>query len=478
MSIAKKAVKGTVFVAVSTYLTFGISFITSIILARFLVPEDFGIVALADFFLLLFARVKTFGFDHALMHKQDQLDEVLSIHFILQTSLAILTFIIVIIASVFFPKYYDPKMVTILLIFAFFSIFESMTSTPKVLLEKKLMYKQVTIFSVILTSIMSVIAIALAMWGYGVWSLVYPSAIGTIIAFIGYWILSPWKLSLKFDWELAKWLFKFGGILWIGGVMSFIVLQFDDFLVGTLVGVAALGFYSKAYHFSKLPLEMITHVVSRVAFPTYSKLQNNRKELSMAYTMVLSGILRLTIPMAIILFLIAPEFIVLLIGEKWLPMVPIFRMLIIYSLLRPIFDDGGSLCTAIGRPEIPTKLVTIQAVWVLLSAPLLTYFYGANGAAISVGIAMLIGVLLTYSKYLPKYIDISFRATFIPPIISIVAGLFVYLLLSQYITAPNMILIVAYKTSVVGLTYMAVLFLIERERLLREIKYIYELARS
>lgn len=480
MALSKKVVKGTGFVAISSYLSSAIGLVTGIILARLLLPEYFGTIALAQFFLSLLGRVKAFGFDQALIYRQDQLEKAIPTHFILQTSLGVLTFIIALVASPFLSCYYNPQMVLIFLIFAFFSIFESISSTSRVLLDKDLKFKKASIVNILSVIISSITVLSLAALGYSIWSLVAQFVTITLIRSIGFWVVSPWKPSLRldFDKEIVKWVFKFGGILWIGAFVTFIVLQFDDFLVGTLIGTTALGFYSKAYNLSKLPLETITHVVSRVSFPTYSKLQNNRNGLSRSYTMVLSGILRLTIPMAIILFFVAPEFTVLLIGEKWLPMVPIFHIMIIYSLLRPIFDDSGALCTAIGKPDIPTKIITVQAIWVILSAPVLTYYYSVNGAAISVDIAMLIGIVIMYRRYLPKYIDIPFKTVFVPPIVSIGVALLIYLLLSQYIMPSNMILVALYKTGIIGLVYLGILFFMEKERLLREIMYVYKLLKS
>ena len=166
--------------------------------------------------------------------------------------------------------------------------------------------------------------------------------------------------------------------------MGFILTQGDDVFVGKLLGVTALGFYQMAYSLSNAPATEITHVISRVTFPVYSKIQDNIPRLRKAYIKVLQLTSFFSFPLAGLIFMLAPDFTRIFLGEKWMPMVPTMRLLTVYGLIRSIGATTGPVFQAIGKPHIMTKIHLVKLTLLLVMIYPLTKYYGITGAALAV----------------------------------------------------------------------------------------------
>jgi len=471
--VATRAVRSTLYVALSTYVSVAVTFVSSIILARLLEPSHFGIVALANFFLGLFGRVRELGLNQALVHRQKNLEEAYAAHFILHLGLAFLNLLLVLVAAPILSSRYpdQPQMVQVLLVFAAFAVFQAASQTQQMAFEKELLFRYTTLINILALVISSVISVAMAYKNYGVWSLVAGNTANTFLVFVGLWFFRPWKLQLKFDQEIAKWFLKFGFYLWVGAIVTFILFQYNDFIVGTLLGAATLGFYSKALKFAELPNSLVTSVISRVALPTYAKLQSEKQKLQTSFNLVLTNIVRLSLPLTLVLFFTAREFTMVLIGEKWLPMVPIFKLLVLYSFLRTIFDDAGAFLTAVGRPQIVSKYISLQATAILVLTPLAVKFWGVDGAALALDAVMLLGVFLAYF-YVAKKINLKFASIFLPSFASAIAATVLYVVVSTWYNfgAPPLMALIT-KGLLVGGGYMVVALLIEGKKIREDAVY-------
>jgi PST family polysaccharide transporter len=417
-SVSKKAFRATIWVAANTYLSTAVTFVSSIFLARLLEPATFGIFALGLFFLEAVGRVREFGFDQALMHRQKDLSKAFSTHFILQFTVSLCAFAVALIAWPILTRFYDPLPVSIFVVLSLVMVFDFLGRTQRVFLEKELAFGKTSAidFTALLLSV--IVGLACAFKGFGVWSLVALKATNHLTVFLGLWAVGLWRiqprqLRVEFDKEIARWFIKFGAVLWVGGTATFVLYKYNDWVLGTFVGAAALGFYTKALSFAQMPTSLVTSVVSKVALPTYAKVQHEKEKLGKAFNLVLAWILRFSVPISLILFLTAEEFTLMLIGEKWLPMVPIFKMLIVYSLIRPIFDDTGAFLTAIGKPKIMTKIISIQAVCLVILAPFGVWKYGALGGAGALNIVMILGIVMAYT-FVNRFVKVQFKRIFLP----------------------------------------------------------------
>lgn len=472
MSIGRRALQSTLFVAVTSYLSEAVNFVVSIILARLLTPEYFGIVALALFFNELFGRVREFGFDQALIHRQEDLEKAKSAHFILQVSASFLSFLLTLIFSPLLLKIYGWPLVNALLIISFFYVFKAASATQRMVLEKELRFAATTLVDLVSLVFASLLAIYLAVHNWGLTSLIVYQVANIFIAFILFWLLRPWSLVFVWDRKIIVWYLKFGWYLWLGGLTTFIIYKFNDFVTGTFLSTASLGFYSRAFSFAQRPTSAVTGVVSRVALPTYAIFQKEKEKLSLTFNLVLRNIVRVSAPLSFFLFLLADDFTAVLLGEKWRPMVPVFRLLLIYGFLRSVFDDAGAFLTAIGKPNLVSRYLAVQALIILVTTPLLIYFWGVNGAAMSLNVVLGVGLLLAY-RYVNRFATVDFTGVFLQALLPSLFAVIIFVVFIDRFWPGLTLLSLLVKFLVMGLLYLLLLVLTEGRALRDDIKFLW-----
>ena len=416
MSLARKAAGATAWVAGTTYLNQGITFLANVALMRLIAPDAFGVLALAVFFSTLGRKVVAFGFNHALIHKQDELPTAIGSHLLLHLASAVIVIAGSVLAFPLVAAHYDRLTAAVLIGVCVGAAFESAGNTPRILLEKEVEFRGLLLVNLGVNVGVSIVSVLGAWIWPNVWVLLFRLATTELACMIGYWRINPRPPMAKPTWDMIRWYIRFGTPLWLGGIATLAVLQFDDFLVGTLISAKELGYYNRAYALAVLPTTMVTHIVARVAFPLYSKLQHDREKLSATFGMVVKFIVLVSGPAAFGLAYCAPEFIGVVFGDQWRPMAMLVRLLIIYEVLRPIFDDVGELFTAVGHPRKIGRIQIVQAISVVLFATPAVYFFSSSGAAVAVGLVMAIGVFLAY-RDLTAHVTINLWDIFAVPMV-------------------------------------------------------------
>mgnify|MGYP005846467243 CR=1 FL=1 len=420
---AGRAVRGAAFVLASSYTNMGMGFVATVVLTRLLAPEDFGTVALAAFlFGLLDLRTKL-GLDYAFMHRQPTTDELVASHLSLQLSLSVLGLLLAVSVRPLLAAWgYGAEVGHVVLALAGVGALEASGMTARDLLEKDLRFGRSTAVVTGALACSYLISILLAWKGFGYWSLVAGNAANVGLGAAGFWLLAGRRVRLAVSRPMIVWLLKYGAGIFLGSYAAIFVLQFDNFLVGTLVSVATLGYYERAYKIAQWPTGLVTHIVARVSLPFYAQLQDDPARLSRAFGMTLWLIATVALPLALAIFATAPDFVRLLFGENWLPSALYLRFLVVYSVIRPLLDDAGALFVATGHPRKEAAVRVTQAVALILAASPLTLLYGAPGTAIGVGVAFLVGLAVTY-RYVVRLIPLPLWQTLRGPALSTVVTL-------------------------------------------------------
>lgn len=510
MSVATRAVRATAFVLVSSYANMAMGIVYGILIARLLDPEHFGVFALALFFFTLFDVRGKLGLEYAFVHRQPTTNELFATHFILQVvasvaTLALTTLVALIVAQLNYPAATAPLMIAL----AGALIVEAIGISARAALEKELAFARSTVVVTGALFVSYVAALWLALAGFAYWALVGQVAVNALVGAFGFWwayrrmtrarachgeaqslrqsnLLSKFgdcfaaaRLAMTFDRDLARWLLRYGAVMSIGAIATTLLLQFDNFLVGTFVGTAALGFYALAYKVAQWPTGLVTHIVSRVSMPTYAKLQDDPARLGKAFEMSLWLILTVALPLALALFVAAPDFLLLLYGEKWLPSAILLRFLVGYAVLRPLLDDTGALFTAIGKPERITIVLVVQAITLIIVGAALTLAFAAIGTAIAVGIAFIVGIALTY-RFVARALPIDLLRVFAPSFLAALVSIALYWLVARTfdLNVLPLIVRVAFKGALVVTFYGALLLTIERGAFIARIAYIARLLRG
>ncbi|MBI4378444.1 MAG: oligosaccharide flippase family protein, partial [Nitrospinae bacterium] len=343
MNLAQKAIKSVFFHGIAHNLNLIYGVISSIILARLLIPEDFGKVALAVSIMEMIARLRNISIESAVIHKQSDEKRVFSTQFFLSLFLEIPFLIAVLGSRPFIIGRYTREIANIVLILAVASSLRSISLPFTTWMQKNLEYKKMALFFTLGPLISIAITLILAFQGFSVWSLVAGRVLNYIFDTIVPIILVPWRPSWDFDIEIARDIWQYCSKAIVIEILSWVMWAGDDFIVGTWLGTNALGYYTIAWNLSSLPTQKISQVVDGVAFPTYSKLQYDKLALSQAFTNFAASVIRICAFISVLLVIIAPEFITIVLGKKWLPTVTTFQLMIAYAILRPVYENAGSV---------------------------------------------------------------------------------------------------------------------------------------
>jgi PST family polysaccharide transporter len=405
MSLAKKAAHGLAWVALSNFITRILDFITKLILARLLLPSDFGLVAIGLLVVNTLRLFQNLGFEAALIYRKDDKEyKAANTAFILILITGTILFVLAyfsspIVAMIFNNATVEP----VVKVLAFTFIIFSFGAVPSTLLEKELEFKKKVLPETLAVLGHAAVAITLAILGYGVWSLVFGQVASSIISVVLIWIVSDWRPTFTFDMRVARELFDYGKYIVGASVVIFLVTNIDDAFVGRMLGMSALGFYTVAYMIANLPATQVTHLVGRVMFPTYSKLQTMEYVLKETYIRTFQLVTFISIPISGFIFILAPEIVIVLLGDKWMPMVPALRVLCVFGATRSFRATFGPVFQAAGKPIIITRLASINLVLMLVIIYPLTLKLGILGAAI----AVVVPILVTSIPAIKEIVSIS-----------------------------------------------------------------------
>jgi len=390
-SLTQRTVRGGVWVFALNLTSRGLRLISTIILARLLLPSDFGLVGIA---LIAISALELFtrtGFDAALIQKKGAVTEYLDTTWLVSVIRGIVLAVILFSLSPIIARFFEnAEAEPVLRVMAITMVFVGFRNIGVMYFRKELRFEKQFIFNLGITLTTISVSIPLAFLLRSVWAIIYGALAGSLMELILSYVLHPYRPKFKFDSGKAKELFSFGKWILGSGVLVFLVTQGDDIFVGKLLGVTLLGLYQIAYRISNLPATEIAHVISRVTFPAYSKLQDNTAKLREGYLKVLQLTSFILFPLAGGIFILAPDFTQIFLGSKWMPMVPAMQVLAFAGLVRAVGVTTGPVFLATGKPEVDTRWQIIR----LLVLAALIYPLAIRWEILGVSLAVLLSILV------------------------------------------------------------------------------------
>ena len=236
----------------------------------------------------------------------------------------------------------------------------------------------------------------------------------------------------RYSPALARQFLRFGLTTGLGNFISILLVQVDNFILGTLAGTTTLGYYDRAYRIAQWPSTLLIPLVGRAAVFTYNQLRDDQARLRRSVTMVLWTSANLAIPIALALFFSAPELVPLLFGAQWMPAVPLLRLLLAVSVLRPIWENAWAILVGLGLPRRVVELSLFQLAVLVVAGVLLTWLFSAAGTATAVMVMLLCGLGLAYLRIKPK-LALDLPSAFGGPLAALVLTVAGYLILVRVI---------------------------------------------
>ena len=391
-SLKNKTIKGTMWSALENVTRLGVTFVVSIVLARLLSPEEYGLIGILTIFIAIFNAIVDSGFTNALIRKQDATDTDYSTVFytnlVLSVVLAAVLFFCAKPISVFFER---PELVSLTLVMSSVVIINALSIVQRVRTTKAIDFKTQTKITFI-----SAIGIAMAYMGYGVWALVGQQISNQLLSTIFFWIYNKWMPKLVFSWASFKEMWAFGSKLLLSGLIDTAWKEVYQVVIGKCYSPATLGLYTRAKQFADLCSSNLTSVVQRVSYPVLSSIQDDRIKLKSAYQRVIKTTMLPTFVLMLGMAACAEPMIQVLIGEQWLECVPMLQIICTYGMLYPLHALNLNMLQVQGRSDLFLKLEIIKKI--IAIGPLLL------GIFVDIYL-MLAGSLLTslISYYLNAY---------------------------------------------------------------------------
>jgi O-antigen/teichoic acid export membrane protein len=435
-----------------------------IFLARMLSPSVFGLVAMVTMFTNFAALFIDLGFGVALVQKIDADEEHFSSVFWLNVSIGLFLYVFFFCTAPFFSYYFNQPDITILIrVISLSFIVSSLTSVQSNLLIRELKFKQKVIFNWIAIVLGYALAFYLAFNGFGVWSIVWMTLVTSAVNSILYWFSTNWHPSFVFNKTKIKELSSFGLNVLGDTSVNYWSRNFDNFIIGRILGSTELGLYSRAYSLMLLPLRNISSVITKVMFPAFSKKQNDVATIKRYYLQIIKYIALLTFPAMIGLSLVSKEFVLLLFGANWAGMIPVLAILSLVGAVQSIFSLNGMIYNSLGKANIAFK-VSLLVNFVLIIAFSIGVNYGIVGIAWSYLIAT---VLLFFPIYYTaiKQLDTQLSEVFLTlkGIIYATLGMAMATLLIFNFIDTTLLAAIGIKIIFGGLIYTYIIYHFEKE---------------
>ena len=362
-SLKDKTVKGVIWSAVDRFSAQGIQFVFSILIARLLVPEDYGVIAMLGIFLGVSQSFIDSGFGTALVRKIDRTETDFSTVFYFNIIVATIFYLALFFAAPAIANFYNtPLLIPVTRVASLNLIIGALSGIHNSKLSIAIDFKSRAKISLITTVITGFAGLYMAYAGYGVWALVIQGLITCVIRTVLLWVVVRWHPQLIFSWKSFKELFSFGSKLLASGLLDTIYNNIYPLVIGKVFSSSILGVYAKAKAFAEFPSSNITGVLQSVTFPVLSTIQNEEERLADAYKRFLKISAFIIFPLMLGLSSVADPFIRIVLTDKWEGAIYLLQIICFALMWYPIHAINLNILQVKGRSDYFLKLEIIKKV--------------------------------------------------------------------------------------------------------------------
>ena len=350
--IKEKAMSSVLWTTIQKVTGYIILFISGIILARLLDPEDYGCIGMLTIFMSLTTVFVDAGFGTALIQKKRPTQEDYSTVFYFNLVMSTIMYLILFISAPYIARFYHMDLLcSVLRVQGVTLIINAFATIQTNQLMKQFRFKKIAIVSLSASVIALSITIIMAYKKFGVWALVTQHILTALIPAIVYWLTNHWHPLLKFSVESFKSLFNFGGYMLSMSLVVAIGNEIQGLLIGRFYDPSTMGYYSKARGTEKLASHVINNVLQQITLPIYSELQDDRNRLIAAIKKMTTSVAYLTFPLMFLLIVLSKPVFIILYSERWLPSVPYFQILCLAGIAGCRQFANNQAIAAIGKSK-------------------------------------------------------------------------------------------------------------------------------
>jgi teichuronic acid exporter len=362
-SLKSKTISGIVWSALDGISSSGISFLFGIVLARILSPEEFGLIGMVAFFLALFNSILDSGFSSALIQKNDakSIDFNTTFYFNVVISI-ILYFLLYLLAPKIGIFFEQPELINITRCVGLILIFNAFALIQRTLLVKKVEFRTQTIISLISSFFSGLIGVAFALKGFGVWSLVYQQVSKHFINTILLWGFNTWRPKMEFSNDSFKQFFGFGSKLMLAGILDTLYRNSYYLIIGKFYTLRELGYFTRSEQFTSILSNNLSAVIQRVSYPTLCSIQEDKKRLKHYVQKSIKFSSIITFSSLLGLAAMAKSIVLVLIGIKWLPVVPYIQIMCLSGLFYSLSAINLNILLVQKRTDLFLKFEILKKI--------------------------------------------------------------------------------------------------------------------
>jgi teichuronic acid exporter len=376
MSLRKEAISGMTWTYFQQFGSQLISFGVSIVLARLIMPEEFGLIGMIAIFMGLGTALFQGGLTSSLIRTKELTEDDYSTVFFFNLAGSIAIYGVLFLAAPWISEFYkQPTLVNITRVYGLTYILSAFGTVQNTILTKELKFKKQAIISLPALIISSSVGLTLAYCNYGVWSLVASALVNTLAISCLLWITSDWYPKRVFSKEKFQQHFHYGYKLTLSSMLDIIFTNIYQIIIGRYYSPAQVGYYTRANSLMMLPVGNVSGALSRVIFPLLSKVQDDIPRFRNAYKQIMQIVLFIITPIIVLMALLAKPLIILLFTDKWIAVVPIFQIICFTGILLPIHKYNLLVLQVKGRSDLFLKLEVIKKI-ALSVILIISFFYG------------------------------------------------------------------------------------------------------
>lgn len=363
MSFSNTVVKGLVWSSFEKLSVQIVQFIIGIILARLLTPSEYGIIGILLVFIAFMQVFIDSGFSKALIQTQDRSEINYSTVFFTNSLISVVCYVLLWFGAPWIADFYNnPELIRYTRVIGFVLFFNALFAIPNTILIIHLDFKVLAKINFAGNLISGVIAILMAYYGYGVWALIWQQIIRAVLLVLLSWLFVRWKPLLVFSKESFKRLFAFGSKLLYASLLGMIVNNFTNLFIAKLSSTKDLGYYTRGTQFTDVVYGTTSSVLDSVLLPIFSKSQNDLPLLVSYFRTFIRSVALLIVPIFFLLAFVSKPLVLLLLSEKWLPVVPIMQIFCFARLITIIAGLNITVLYAIGRSDLVLKQQVIKII--------------------------------------------------------------------------------------------------------------------
>ncbi len=422
-------IQSTFWSAIQRFGGLAIGFISNVVLARLLCPEDYGVVGLIMVFIGIADVLVDGGLGNALIQKKEVTKEDVSTVFTSNLIISLFLFVVLFVTAPSIASYVEiEKFALYLRVEAVMVLLRALYVVHFSMLNREMEFKTLAKINLLVNALATTIAITMAYYECGVWSLILRNISLDFLFFIVYHIVYKTKYTLSINKQSFKQLFGFGIFVAIANLVETLYTNILSFILGKKFSVKELGYYNQAYSLEQIPVYSITSILNQVFFPFLSKEQDDKNKMRVDIEKSLRAMSFLIYPLMAFLIFFAKPLIILLYSEKWLPSVPFFQILCTLGFTNFIYHLNRSVLKAVGK----SKLLFYAQIVVSLIGLLLIIIsikFGIIAVVVSVALNSIIGMLVvSYFAGISINLNIfvQLRDVVLNLILSLLTGVIVY----------------------------------------------------